>query len=474
MQYWEFLLQREGDRAWLPLESSAVEILEGHYRIAARSSRTNASVEVRLTYKGSDPIPLQHRLQKRIGKTNGEGLMAVWPYTQLKPGLWELCCSSELMSDFFGEGWQHTLQLQVLPCEGDELGLLPHEPELAVSEVSLPVPAESLPVLTVDPLSVPEVESSPTETPDAVPVFTSDWADQPPFDSTASSAGPLPVRATEAPLASALPILQISLEQDAYHIQAGDSITVAGAIDRLMEGIESMATETFDGELQVCLFSPEDDQILVNVQQPLQQATLPLDFRCTITIPPDHEEQSILGEVRVLMQQPLAMTVVRGFAIAVLGDEPDETPSPPEPQWLTSLVDLSPKLPELRPSLNLSLLDLVNAPRPSLPSSLQNLGLQPLPDQIYHPDPSRSRTPELPFLPKMSTALPAPPALTDTSPEDIPAVPQSPSEERFWSRLNALVEGDENSEEKSEPSETPEQLEDLGGLEAWIDEDSGG
>jgi len=33
MQSWEFLLQKEGDRVWLPLESPDVEILEGRYRV---------------------------------------------------------------------------------------------------------------------------------------------------------------------------------------------------------------------------------------------------------------------------------------------------------------------------------------------------------------------------------------------------------------------------------------------------------
>jgi hypothetical protein len=30
---WAFLLQQEGDRAWLPLESPDVEVLEGRYRL---------------------------------------------------------------------------------------------------------------------------------------------------------------------------------------------------------------------------------------------------------------------------------------------------------------------------------------------------------------------------------------------------------------------------------------------------------
>ncbi|HEY9806344.1 MAG TPA: hypothetical protein V6D04_07225, partial [Candidatus Obscuribacterales bacterium] len=117
MEYWEFLLQKEGDRSWLPLESPDVEILEGRYRVVARSSRANTSVEIRITHQVADEVPPKRRAQKRFGRTNKDGLMVVFPFTRMKPGLWEIRCAGDLMSDFLGQSWQHMVCLQVLPQE---------------------------------------------------------------------------------------------------------------------------------------------------------------------------------------------------------------------------------------------------------------------------------------------------------------------------------------------------------------------
>ncbi len=50
MEKWKFLLQKEGDRSWLPLDSPDVEILEGRYRIVARSNQVNSHVEIRISH----------------------------------------------------------------------------------------------------------------------------------------------------------------------------------------------------------------------------------------------------------------------------------------------------------------------------------------------------------------------------------------------------------------------------------------
>ncbi len=47
--------------------------------------------------------------------------MVVIPFTYLKPGLWELRCCGDIMSDFLGNSWQQVAQLQVLPKATDVL-----------------------------------------------------------------------------------------------------------------------------------------------------------------------------------------------------------------------------------------------------------------------------------------------------------------------------------------------------------------
>jgi hypothetical protein len=114
MEYWEFLLQKEGERSWRPIKLSKMEIDAGRYRVVSHSSRLNTDVEICVTHTSTDEVPLKRRSQKRSRRTNSEGLMVVIPFTYLKPGLWELRCCGDIMSDFLGKSWQHSVQLNVL------------------------------------------------------------------------------------------------------------------------------------------------------------------------------------------------------------------------------------------------------------------------------------------------------------------------------------------------------------------------
>ncbi|MGJ3245990.1 MAG: hypothetical protein ACFE0I_07955 [Elainellaceae cyanobacterium] len=114
MEFWEFLIQKEGDRSWLPLESPESEILEGRYRVIARSSRTNVPVEIQVSHLDVESRSPKRRVHTRSSLTNADGLMVVIPFTLLKPGLLELRCMSDLMSEMIGDSWQYSVKLQVL------------------------------------------------------------------------------------------------------------------------------------------------------------------------------------------------------------------------------------------------------------------------------------------------------------------------------------------------------------------------
>jgi len=92
MENWEFLLQRKGDKSWLPLESPTVEILEGQYRLAARSALANALVGIAIAYRPLADVrhqPFQQKIAKRISH---DGLLIVMPYTNFVPGAWQIDC----------------------------------------------------------------------------------------------------------------------------------------------------------------------------------------------------------------------------------------------------------------------------------------------------------------------------------------------------------------------------------------------
>ncbi|MDY6937618.1 MAG: hypothetical protein SWY16_08115 [Cyanobacteriota bacterium] len=134
MRYWEFLIQQEGDVAWLPLESRTTEILEGRYRVIARSDRPHTSVEIAIAYDSPDSEASPPRLQKRSKQTDARGVAIVLPYTEFKAGTWTLGCSgqgSENESD-----WQYAVQLRVLPKEIAPIEETP-EPEVTPPELPL-------------------------------------------------------------------------------------------------------------------------------------------------------------------------------------------------------------------------------------------------------------------------------------------------------------------------------------------------
>ncbi|NEQ20200.1 MAG: hypothetical protein F6K28_13325 [Microcoleus sp. SIO2G3] len=115
MDYWEFLLQKEGDRSWRPIKSPKFEIEAGRYRVVAHSSHTNTDVEVCVMHESTDEDPPKRRFQKRSRRTNPEGLMVIIPFTYLKPGSWELRCCGDIMSDLLGKSWKKAVRLEVLP-----------------------------------------------------------------------------------------------------------------------------------------------------------------------------------------------------------------------------------------------------------------------------------------------------------------------------------------------------------------------
>lgn len=118
MEQWQFLIQKQGERVWLPLESPNQEMMEGRYRIVARSHRVNTDVEVRIAHVSASSNPLAmppvRRIYKRSRRTNHEGLVAVIPFTYFQPGLWEISCSGDLLTDVMGTPWQHAIALKVL------------------------------------------------------------------------------------------------------------------------------------------------------------------------------------------------------------------------------------------------------------------------------------------------------------------------------------------------------------------------
>lgn len=124
MTYWEFLIQQEGDLAWLPLKSSQTEILAGRYRVMARCDLANTPAELCVSYEHPDAEP---QIYKRTKQTNADGLLVVLPYTDLRAGIWQLGCSGRAGEGAADSDWHYAVRLHVLPQVVDALPTDPQE-----------------------------------------------------------------------------------------------------------------------------------------------------------------------------------------------------------------------------------------------------------------------------------------------------------------------------------------------------------
>ncbi len=453
MEQWQFLIQKQGDRTWRPLESPKGEILAGRYRVLARSNRPNTDVEVRVTYFSTQEVPPKRRIQKRSRSTSSEGLMAVIPYTNLKPGIWEFQCSGDLMSDILGKSWQYTAYLQVLAQPGDE--------EVNAESNSLPQPdtiaddnlvstAAAEPEMSVDitntvPAKLPIVTELQTQEEDALidqpvsPVWLKgDTAEQILQHlielALPSSETLLDDENVEKSSAKPAAPLSLTLEQETYVAHWGEVLIINGRVELTETGYEP---NLYAVELGIEMRSPMRSQILTHIRQPLPDKLLPFTISSPILIPAECESQLILadislygaltdiGEVMLLasdsfiitadVTQLLAMTAAKPSTPNLVAQESTELAPPPA------------KEPTV--SIGLELFNLVKSIKPNQTLLLNPSPNKPLPPQINRralreasleastlKKSGDSRAPQLPILPPISAQAIAPTA-TVTEPQ---------------------------------------------------------
>ena len=137
MTHWQFLLQKEGEKSWLPLSTNELAVEAGRYRLVAETSHPSTPVEVVINYCDTTQVPPQSIIQKRPRQINSQGWMVVIPYVFLKPGRWELSCSAqeednpgdndsnlEVETEPNPQSWQQTITLEVTPSQPEENSVL--------------------------------------------------------------------------------------------------------------------------------------------------------------------------------------------------------------------------------------------------------------------------------------------------------------------------------------------------------------
>ncbi len=293
MASWEFLVQKEGDNSWLALESPDVEILEGRYRMVARSGYTNTSINVRIIYQDLDALPPVQQVQTRTLTTNAEGLMVVMPYTSLKPGNWQFSCSPQLTSGLLSTVGKRTIQLRVLPSEIEDID--PSLDDIEPPTVN-PISTE-MTAVDIAPQPSSKVIQFPTSRP--TPVAGSPQP-QPSESETSPSwveTSPQPLHAVETFLKQ----LHLTLDQDSFVARLGQTLMVLGRIEVSIASPSQPSASTdpvlSGAELQFRLRDPQSAELLFEVSHPLPASDFPLSFCGVVYIPFECKTRLILGEV---------------------------------------------------------------------------------------------------------------------------------------------------------------------------------
>ena len=293
MKKLEFLLQKEGDRAWLPLETPDVEILEGKYRVVARIQHPNTDIEIRITHTSFDELTPQRKVQSRSARTNPEGLVVIIPYTRLKPGIWELSCLPDPGSTP-AKPWQYSVQLEVLPAESE------------TSELSGPID-QTEPTASASAAESPD--SADRRTPEiAAPVDRA--AAQLPAITTPQQPNIYKLPSPPAPAVKPGVKLELMLDRETFVTQPGRPLTISGKIDipqppkntrktaTLIPESEALELKQLIGsaQLQIYLRDPQTSKILAQIEQPMPEQAPPCIFACVTYISTECKSRLILGE----------------------------------------------------------------------------------------------------------------------------------------------------------------------------------
>lgn len=408
-QSWEFLIQQEGDRSWLPIDAPTVEILEGCYRIAARSSLKNVSVDVRIVHDAIQEDPPKRRTQTRTHQTNAKGLMVVIPYTRLQPGHWKFDCAVNAL--------KHSLGLQVLSIESDVVEDWDWEQE---SEAGF-----------VEPLDAPETSARLPLSSESVEEFlhhaeqmSEQMADQvlQEYGLTIESEPEEAPSEVVSPVIATASDVELVLEQETYVAGRGQTLTLSGVI----QSTESQEVALERVQLRVCLQDPQTASTLLQTCETIEHQSLPFELTYRVTLPTELKTQLILGKVALHDLSEEAEPILASQAFTLIADVSDlldavnALPKSDETDRNREFAEevlenaATPK-PVERSPLNLTFLNFVEAPKNPQAANFAPLLDRPLPPKITQPDSQKSsRKPiDLPFSGE------APVGLASKEPEDL-------------------------------------------------------
>ncbi|MEA5508782.1 hypothetical protein VB715_03310 [Crocosphaera sp. UHCC 0190] len=274
MKSWEFLIQKEGDRQWHPINSPTWQLEAGKYRILAQSNRFNSILEVRITCQSGEGQQYQRRV-------NSQGLVMILPYTELSPGtIWDIRCYGDVLSEFLGENWQEKLTLTILPSV---------------------VTNNPVPVAEISPNSSLQLSNSGN----SQAQYYLQQLEQLLREKVEPTLNNHQVEESEAipEEAEIKPLIKLSLEQQDLMRNPDENINLSGNI----EAIAIKGDLAFTGKLRCQLKDPETEEILLTEEYVLSDERLPYQFNYTLEIPQAINSDTLAGEV--------VLETMRGFIL---------------------------------------------------------------------------------------------------------------------------------------------------------------
>jgi hypothetical protein len=315
MEYWEFLIQREGDREWRPIKTGNLQLKEGKYRIVANSNLLTTQIQTRVTHQTLGSTVPQRRSQSRTQTTNPSGLLVLIPFTHLHSGIWQFVCSGTTTTQ---TGWHQILKLRVLPRtqSPDPVGADSSPTTLQQGALATaPTPNYTSTVLPQQLWHNEESDDLGTPTAPIVPISMlgeqENWADgldrlleqlerdslQTPHAQSAvieTAPGTIGLKAIVDP-----PLQLISLDRSTFSgMIPGHRFLLSGACNLQLLNANLVQTVKIE-KLSICLRHPQTSEIIASIEQSLPSNLDTFTFRGQLELPIDLKISLLLGEVNL-------------------------------------------------------------------------------------------------------------------------------------------------------------------------------
>jgi hypothetical protein len=322
MEYWEFLIQREGDRGWRTIKTGNLQLMEGRYRIVANSHLVDTQIQTHVTHQTTGSTKPQRRSQSRTQITNSSGVLIIVPFTQIQSGIWQFVCRGTTA----GVLWQRKLKLRVLqrtpapspvnstqPLSVEILDLSSDSAQIKIDHSNFDRDSCSKPLQQRS--KIEQNEDIPTPTEPMVPISMvgepENWADGlerllEQLERDSLRAAPQTAAAPKI-LAGTIQLNQIvdspshliSLDRSTFSgIVPGHQLTISGTcnLHRLKpNSIQSVKV----ARLSICLRHPQTAEIIVAIEQSLPTDLNTFAFRGQLELPTASKITLLLGEVNL-------------------------------------------------------------------------------------------------------------------------------------------------------------------------------